>query len=138
MTPRLVAVNVVHELFHGPTRDTAIDNGLSLARCVSQCSDSSATCSATRATTGGRDKALYVYSSEDLRWWSSELDRPLPSGSVGENLTSEGLDVNGASIGERWCIGDGREPCVVEVTMPRTPRSNLSAWLSRDRRGSWA
>jgi MOSC domain-containing protein YiiM len=46
------------------------------------------------------------------------LDRPLASGSFGENLTTEGLDVSGALIGERWRIGS---EVVLEVTCGRIP-----------------
>jgi MOSC domain-containing protein YiiM len=46
--------------------------------------------------------------------------RRLANGLFGENLTTEGVDVNGAVIGERWRIGPrlvlqptfGRTPCV--------------------------
>jgi MOSC domain-containing protein YiiM len=42
---------------------------------------------------------------EDARWWERELGRDLHPGAFGENLTTEGLDVTGAVIGERWRIG---------------------------------
>jgi MOSC domain-containing protein YiiM len=67
---------------------------------------------------GGTDQAVYVYAREDLDRWERELDRPLPDGVFGENLTTLGLDVNGARIGERWRIGSD---VVLEVTAPRIP-----------------
>ncbi|MER6470314.1 MOSC domain-containing protein [Streptomyces collinus] len=67
---------------------------------------------------GGDDQAVYAYAREDLDAWERELGRSLPSGCFGENLTTEGLDVSGALIGERWRIGSG---LVLEVTSGRIP-----------------
>jgi MOSC domain-containing protein YiiM len=72
---------------------------------------------ADRAAHGGPDKAVYAYAIEDLRWWTNELGRPLENGELGENLTTEGIDVNGALVGERWEIGS----TVLEVSEPRVP-----------------
>ena len=66
---------------------------------------------------GGPDKAVYAYAVEDLGWWAQEIGRPLQYGELGENLTTEGIDVNGALIGERWAIGT----TVLEVSEPRVP-----------------
>jgi MOSC domain-containing protein YiiM len=68
---------------------------------------------------GGDDQAVYAYAREDYDWWEATLGRALPGGYFGENLTTVGLDVNGASIGEVWRVGDtvelqptfGRIPC---------------------------
>jgi MOSC domain-containing protein YiiM len=67
---------------------------------------------------GGDDQALYAVAREDLDRWQERLDRMLPNGFFGENLTTTGLDVNGARLGERWQIGD---QVVVQVTSPRIP-----------------
>ena len=64
---------------------------------------------------GGPDQAVYAYAREDLDFWEAELDRPLGSGVFGENLTTEGVDVNGALIGERWRIGPD---VILEVSCP--------------------
>ncbi len=72
---------------------------------------------ADRAAHGGPDKAVYAYAIEDLRWWNGELGRRLEYGELGENLTTEGIDVNGALVGERWEIGSA----VLEVSEPRVP-----------------
>ncbi len=45
---------------------------------------------------GGPDQAVYAYAREDLDFWATELARPLPNGVFGENLTTEGIDVNAA------------------------------------------
>ncbi|WP_329553336.1 MOSC domain-containing protein [Streptomyces sp. NBC_00696] len=67
---------------------------------------------------GGDDQAVYAVAREDLDDWERELGRPLASGSFGENLTTLGLDVSGARIGERWRIGP---EVVLEVTCGRIP-----------------
>lgn len=77
---------------------------------------------------GGVDKAVYAYAREDLDRWAEWLGTEVPDGQFGENLTTQGLDVNGAEIGERWRIGD---EVVVEVTMFRTPCHTFKAWMAR-------
>ncbi|GGR53339.1 MULTISPECIES: MOSC domain-containing protein [Streptomyces] len=67
---------------------------------------------------GGDDQAVYAYAREDLDAWERELGRPLANGCFGENLTTDGLDVSGALIGERWRIGP---QVVLEVTAGRIP-----------------
>lgn len=78
---------------------------------------------------GGCDQAVLVYAREDLDAWEPELGRSLPNGVFGENLTTVGLDVNGALIGERWRIGPD---VVLEVTSPRIPCGTFQGWLERD------
>ncbi len=75
---------------------------------------------------GGTDQAVYAYAREDLDDWESELGRELSSGVFGENLTTSGLDVNGALIGERWRIGDD---VVLEVCDCRIPCRTFAGWL---------
>ncbi|MFJ6842926.1 MOSC domain-containing protein [Streptomyces griseoluteus] len=67
---------------------------------------------------GGDDQAVYAFAREDLDDWERELGRSLSNGFFGENLTTQGLDVSGALIGERWRIGSG---VVLEVTSGRVP-----------------
>lgn len=66
---------------------------------------------------GGFDKAVYAYASEDARWWERQIGVEINNGAFGENLTTEGIDVNGALIGERWRIGN----VLLEVSEPRIP-----------------
>jgi MOSC domain-containing protein YiiM len=82
---------------------------------------------ADRKVHGGPDKAVYAYAVEDLRWWEEKLGRSLPYGQFGENLTTEGIEVNDALVGERWEIGS----TVLEVSEPRVPL--LAAWSSDGR-----
>jgi MOSC domain-containing protein YiiM len=72
---------------------------------------------ADRQAHGGPDKAVYAYAVEDARWWEQEIGRPFSYGEFGENLTTEGIDVNSALVGERWEIG----ATIVEVSEPRIP-----------------
>ncbi|MGW1807994.1 MOSC domain-containing protein [Streptomyces sp. NPDC002078] len=67
---------------------------------------------------GGDDQAVYAYAREDLDDWERELGRSLANGCFGENLTTDGLDVSGALVGERWRIGSR---VVLEVTSGRIP-----------------
>ena len=66
---------------------------------------------------GGPDKAVYAYAREDGDWWAAELERDIPHGMFGENLTTAGVDCSGAVIGERWRIGTVE----LEVCQPRMP-----------------
>jgi len=72
---------------------------------------------ADREVHGGPDKAVYVYALEDVRFWEAELDRTLELAAVGENLTTENVDVTGAVVGARWAIGSAE----LEVSEPRSP-----------------
>ena len=81
---------------------------------------------------GGPDKAVYAFAREDLDRWSEAFGLPVPDGTFGENLTTEGLDVNGAEIGERWRVGEAvGDHAVLEVTTFRTPCQTFKAWLGR-------
>lgn len=77
---------------------------------------------------GGDDQAVYAYAREDLDGWQTELGRDLANGSFGENLTTTGLDVSGALIGERWRIGPD---VVLEVSCSRIPCGTFQGWLAR-------
>lgn len=133
MTARLVAVNVVHEVIAGAGRRTAIDKRPVRGEIrVAELGLAGDTQCDTRHH-GGVDKALYAYAAEDSSWWAQALDRPIPPGQFGENLTTIDVDVTGALIGERWQIGGPQAGCLVEVTMPRTPCPNLSFRMGIER-----
>ena len=65
---------------------------------------------------GGNDQAVYAFAREELDYWEARLGRELPDGMFGENLTTTGLDVDAARVGDRWAVGD---EVVLEVTGPR-------------------
>ena len=75
---------------------------------------------------GGHDQAVYAFAREDLDSWEAELARTLDCGVFGENLTTQGLDLTEARIGERWKIGG---ECVLQVTAPRIPCRTFAGWL---------
>lgn len=79
---------------------------------------------------GGDDQAVYAYAREDLDAWETELDRELANGMFGENVTTSGVEVTTAVIGERWRIGS--EGLLLEVTSPRTPCKTFEAKLGID------
>ena len=72
---------------------------------------------ADRSVHGGPEKAVYAYASEDTAWWATVLGVAVAPGAFGENLTTAGVDVSGAVIGERWRIGSTE----LEVCQPRQP-----------------
>jgi len=74
---------------------------------------------------GGEEQALYAYAREDLDWWVERLGRELASGTFGENITTSGLDITGALIGEVWRLGSA----VVQVTSPRIPCAVFAGWM---------
>ena len=77
---------------------------------------------------GGHSKAVYAYAREDLDWWEAEIGEPLRSGMFGENLTTAGLEVTQARIGEIWRVGDS---AVLQVTAPRVPCATFAVWVNR-------
>lgn len=79
---------------------------------------------------GGDDQAVYAMAREDLDEWERELGRPLANGGFGENLTTHGLDVSGALIGERWRIGP---EVVLEVTCGRIPCGTFQGHVGEQR-----
>ena len=125
----LVSVNVVHELRRGPTRMTAIDKRPTDGRVEVGPLGVDGDVQCDKRFHGGPDRALYAFAGEESDWWAKELDRGIPPGYFGENLTTRGLDVDGALIGERWQIGDIEAGIVVEVRLPRDPCGNLSGWV---------
>jgi MOSC domain-containing protein YiiM len=74
---------------------------------------------------GGADQAVYAFAREDAAWWAAELDREVPPGGFGENLSTEGVDITNAVIGEIWSIGT----TVLQVCCPRVPCHTFAGFL---------
>jgi len=74
---------------------------------------------------GGPDQAVYVFAREDLDVWAERLGVELRDGQFAENLTTEGVDVNEAMVGERWRIGSA----VFEICSIRTPCNDFKNWM---------
>jgi len=86
---------------------------------------------------GGTSKAVYAYPHEHFAFWQtvraqarvSLWDEPLAPGTMGENLTIQGLSEDRLWIGDRLLIGgnDGAPGCVLAVSEPRFPCSKFTA-----------
>lgn len=74
---------------------------------------------------GGKDQAVYIYSTDDYAWWSEQLGTVLGAGTFGENLTVSHLP-EPLYIGDRFQIGS----VILEVTAPRIPCSTLAARMN--------
>ena len=74
---------------------------------------------------GGPDQAVYAFAREDLDYWARELGREIRDGQFGENLTTVGIDVNEAEVGERWRIGTA----VFEIASVRIPCNDFKNWM---------
>ena len=74
---------------------------------------------------GGIYQAVYAFAREDLDDWAEQLGTPLRPGMFGENLTTSGIDVNAALMGERWRVGT----VLLEVVSVRIPCSVFKNWL---------
>jgi len=84
---------------------------------------------ADKVNHGGREQAVYAYAREDLDWWTEQLGRELGNGLFGENLTTAGIDVSSALVGETWQVGT----TVLQVTAPRIPCNTFKSWLDEPR-----
>lgn len=72
---------------------------------------------------GGPDQAVYIYSAVDYAFWSERLERELPYGFFGENLTVSDFGGRTPLVGDVWEIG----PVHLQLTAPRIPCSKLAA-----------
>ena len=85
---------------------------------------------------GGIYQAVYAYAREDLQLGRSDLGRDRAPGQFGENLTTEGIDLNALRAGREWRIGTAR----LRVVAVRIPCRTFQGWLGAngfdDRAGS--
>jgi len=65
----------------------------------------------------GPDKAVCVYATEHLPYWSARLNRVLQPGAFGENFSVRGLIETEIHIGDILAVGDAR----FQVSQPRGP-----------------
>lgn len=129
----IVAVNVVHGVRpdkHNDAGQTAIDKRPVSGRIPMRTLGLQGDRQMDVKHHGGRDQAVYAYAAEDAAWWAEQLGAPMSPGQFGENLTTTGLDVTGALVGERWRIG-GHEGALVEVTQPRVPCATFQDWMGQ-------
>jgi MOSC domain-containing protein YiiM len=125
---RVLSVNVgtrkITDYADGPGGQTGIDKQPTIDRVGVSPSGVDGDYIGNRRVHGSPEQAVYAYAVEDARWWAGELDRELWAGAFGENLTTEGVDVTNALIGERWAIGSA----VVQVTKPREPCTTFAGF----------
>jgi MOSC domain-containing protein YiiM len=98
---------------------------------------------ADRSVHGGPDKAVYAYASEDADWWARQLGRDLGVAPFGENLTTRGIDLSEARVGERWAVGgtilevrQSRMPCF-KLGLRQGDPSFVRAFAEADRPGAY-
>jgi MOSC domain-containing protein YiiM len=84
---------------------------------------------ADRTVHGGPDKAVYAYAREDYDHWQADEGLEVAPALFGENLTTEGIDLSAALIGERWHVGSA----LLEVAQIRLPCFKLGARLGDPR-----
>ena len=80
---------------------------------------------------GGLDKAVYAYPAVHYAFWQTVRAQArvagphdeLPPGSMGENLTIEGIDETGLWIGDRLELPG----CTLAVSAPRSPCDKFAA-----------
>ena len=72
---------------------------------------------------GGPDRAVCLY-SEELYDELRDAGVDMAAGSVGENFTTRGLDLQKLAKGDRLRVGE----CVIELTEVRVPCRQLRKW----------
>ncbi|HEX4190886.1 MAG TPA: MOSC domain-containing protein [Marmoricola sp.] len=68
---------------------------------------------------------VYAYSLEDYAWWQAQLGRPMEPGHFAEQLTTEGIDLNAALIGEVWRVGTS----LLQIAHVRIPCLTFKGWM---------
>jgi MOSC domain-containing protein YiiM len=112
----------------GKSGRTAIDKRAAVGRIAVSRLGLAGDQQADTANHGGVEQAVYAYATEDLDVWATTLDRELRPGQFGENLSTRGLDVTGALIGETWRIGSA----LLQVSAPRIPCVVFQNWLGEE------
>lgn len=79
---------------------------------------------------GGDSQAVYAFAREEIDRWAEDLGCELVNGAFGENLTTSGLGVDAALIGERWQVGDA---AVLAVCGPRVPCATFALSMGVER-----
>jgi MOSC domain-containing protein YiiM len=74
---------------------------------------------------GGAEQAVLAYAREDLALWEAQLGIEIRDGQFGENITTEGIDLNRAQVGTRLRIGD----VTLEICSVRTPCNDFKYWM---------
>jgi MOSC domain-containing protein YiiM len=131
-TMRIESVNVGmprEVLWHGRTVTTGIFKAPVDARVAVQQLNLDGDGQADLTVHGGKDKAIYCYSSDHYRYWKAELPgRELSAGAFGENLTIDGPGEEAIFLGDRYRLGTAE----TVVTQPRLPCYKLGLKFGDD------
>ena len=76
---------------------------------------------------GGKFKEVYSFGLEDYAYWKKILGNEFESGSMGENITTVGLDESQLFVGDQLQFGEA----ILEVVQPRVPCLKLNIRLNR-------
>jgi len=76
---------------------------------------------------GGADKAVYLYPSEHLADWATELGQTFGPAPFGENLSTQGVIEADARIGDVWKWDEA----VLQICQPRWPCYKLALHRAR-------
>jgi MOSC domain-containing protein YiiM len=68
---------------------------------------------------------VYAYALEDYGWWEAALGATLRPGLFGEQLTTEGVDLNAALVGEVWRVGSA----LLQIAHVRIPCQTFKGWM---------
>jgi len=68
---------------------------------------------------------VYAYSVEDYDYWVDQLSAPIRHGQFGEQLTTAGIDLNAALVGEVWRVGTA----LLKVAHVRIPCQTFKGWM---------
>lgn len=132
MSAHVVSLNVMHAIIPdvgGGVGVTAIDKRpVSDARQVTTAGVAGDQ-RADKPNHGMAEQAVYAYALEDYQWWEAELGLDISAGKFGENLTTTGIDVTNAVIGQTWRIGT----TLLQVTGPRIPCGTFARWMDVDK-----
>ncbi|MEI9906622.1 MAG: MOSC domain-containing protein [Actinomycetota bacterium] len=131
MSGKLLSINTTHKVLNGEWAGSLGSTGIdkrpnpSRVRIANNAVDGDVVIDTKNH--GGVNKAVYAYAREDADWWEKELGVEIPNGRFGENLTTQGIDVTNAVIGEIWRLGS----VVLEVSEPRIPCKVFSGFWDR-------
>lgn len=68
---------------------------------------------------------VYAYSVEDYDFWVERLGAPIRHGQFGEQLTTAGVDLHAARVGEVWRVGTA----LLRIAHVRIPCQTFKGWM---------
>ncbi len=68
---------------------------------------------------------VYAYSTADYDYWVEQLSSPIRPGQFGEQLTTQGVDLHAAVVGEVWRVGTA----LLKIAHVRIPCQTFKGWM---------